>query len=388
MKAGRMAVVTLLVSAGACADLSSGPEGDSANLNRYVAMGTSISMGVESDGVVSASQLRSWPALLAADVGVEFSLPLIREPGCRPPIAAPLINLRRVDNSLITDAATCAENAAGVTLPAQNVAISGATAIDATAATPHATRPLYSRVLGPTQTQLTAMQSMNPSFVSVELGAAEMLPALSGLISDANTSSFSASMSVITNTLRQQTTAKAIYALLPSDMRKFPAVRTAAEIAAQRTAFGARNISVNADCTGSPNYVSLHGKILPTLVVAAVRAGAGLGPADLSCADVPNARDGILTEADFTALNNTVAQMNAVITSRAASGNFATFSLGALYDTAKEGVPFDLNAILTSSTPFGTLISLDGIHPTGAGQAVLAAAAKSAIMQKYGAITQ
>ena len=72
---------------------------------------------------------------------------------------------------------------------------------------------------------------------------------------------------------------------------------------------------------------------------------------------------------------------------RATAAGYATFSLGSLYDTVKNGVTFDLANILTSTTPFGTLMSLDGIHPSAAGQAVLASAAKAAIIQKYGTIT-
>jgi hypothetical protein len=386
MKAARL-IVLVSISLGGCADLSSGPEGNSANLNRYVAMGSSVSMGVASDGVVAETQRQSWPALLAADVGVEFALPLIQAPGCRAPIVAPLANMRRADNTLITDAGTCAANDAGVSLPAQNLALSGATARDAAETIPHASRPLYARVLRPSQSQLTAMQAMNPSFVSVEFGANELLPALSGLVSDLNTSGFGSAMTSITNIIRQNTAAKAVYALLPADLRKFPAIRTSAEVASQRAAFVTRNVSVNANCDASPNYVSLHGKIIPALIEGAARAAAGQGPADLSCADVPDTRDGILTEADFTIINNTAAQINGVITNRAASGGFATFSLGALYDTAKDGAPFNLQSLLTSTTPFGPLISLDGIHPSAAGQAVLAAAAKAGIIQTYGGVT-
>ena len=49
---------------------------------RYVAIGTSISMGVQSDGVYSATQQTSWPAQLARLAHRELSLPLIQAPGC------------------------------------------------------------------------------------------------------------------------------------------------------------------------------------------------------------------------------------------------------------------------------------------------------------------
>jgi len=38
---------------------------------------------------------------------------------------------------------------------------------------------------------------------------------------------------------------------------------------------------------------------------------------------------------------------------------------------------------MTSPTPYGTYISLDGVHPTGAGHAILASAAAAAINATY-----
>ena len=390
MRAARISVTSLVVALAACADLSQGPPEEGADMNRYVAMGTSLSMGVASDGVTSESQLSSWPALLAASEGLEFGLPLIASPGCRPPLVAPLSNLRRADNSLFTDPPTCAENAPGFALPEQNVAISGARAQDATNTRPSTAGSnmlLYSRVLADGQTQVSAMRSMNPTFVSVEFGAAELLPALTGSRTGVTSfSDFASNYSSIVNSVSAGNT-QALLVLLPADVRDFPAIRTAAEMSSQRAAFAARNVSVNANCDASTNYVTITGKILPALITGAVRAAAGLGPFDLSCADGPST-DGVLTEADITALNTQVAQMNTHISSRADNNGFATFSLGVLYDTVKDGIPFNLATMLTSTTPFGNLMSLDGTHPSAAGQAVLMNAAKSAIIQKYGSITK
>jgi hypothetical protein len=386
MRVVRSIGCSIVVLFSACADLSSGPEGDAADMNRYVAIGSSVSMGVASDGITTESQRSSWPALLAADVGAEFGVPLIEAPGCPAPLAAPLANLRRTDGSLLSAPATCAANTAGFTLPEQNVAVWGATASAAVNFTPaNSGNPLYARVLGTGQTQLLAMTSMSPSFVSVELGSNELLPALSGLASDASTSSFPASYTSIVTAVKQRTT-KALLVLLPTDMKKFPAIRTAAEIASQRAAFAGRNVTVHANCDTATTYVSLTAKVLPTIATAAVRAASGLGPVELSCVNVVNARDGILTEADITSLNSAAAQINTFITNRANENGYATFSLGVLYDVSKDGVPFNLTNILASATPFGNLISLDAIHPSAAGQAMLASAAKAAIIQKYGEI--
>jgi len=94
----------------ACADRATGPTsaptrqlptlsvGEHARVGKYVAMGTSLSMGVMSNGVVGADQAQSWPAQFAALARVPFSQPLIQAPGCQPPLMAPLATLRRVNS--------------------------------------------------------------------------------------------------------------------------------------------------------------------------------------------------------------------------------------------------------------------------------------------------
>ena len=97
---------------------------------RYVAMGTSLSMGVASDGAIAASQEQSWPAQLARMAHREMTLPLISLPGCRSPMRAPLASgVRLSGEGAGANPATlsCALNVEGVVLPTQNVAINGAT---------------------------------------------------------------------------------------------------------------------------------------------------------------------------------------------------------------------------------------------------------------------
>ena len=374
-----------------CENVDTGVEPDdpSADFSKYVAMGTSVTMGWSSDGVVASSQQASWATLLASDAGVTFTLPLIESPGCRPPIAAPLGQFKRVDNSsTLVITGVCSANAAGVVLPAQNVAVSGQTAADAATANP-GPGTLPARVIPTGQTQLTAMRAQNPTFVSVEFGSSEIVQALTGLVSSATTtpfSTFSANYQTIINSVKQSG-AKALLALVPADVAKFPALRTGPEVAMQRTALAARNVSVNANCDASTNLIAIP-KVLSAVVSGAARAASGLGPFDLSCADVAGTVDGVLTPADVTAINSLVAQMNTFITLKANENDYATFSLGSLYDTAKDGVAFDVSAILTSDTPFGSRISLDSIHPTLAGQQVLMTAAKAAIIAKYGSISK
>ena len=247
MKRAGAALIGVLAIACEKVDTGVEPGPPSADLSKYVAMGTSITMGFASDGVNASLQQGSWAKLLADDAGVTFTLPLIDSPGCTPPLASPLGALRRIDNSPITASAVCSNNSAGVTLPAQNVAVRGAKASDATA-TSYAGATVGARVLPAGQTQVSAMKAQNPTFVSVEFGANELLPALNGLVSNATVVSFaefSASYAQIVASVKQ-TGAKALLALVPTDLAKFPALRTGPEIANQRPQFSLLNVSVTA----------------------------------------------------------------------------------------------------------------------------------------------
>ena len=67
---------------------------------------------------------------------------------------------------------------------------------------------------------------------------------------------------------------------------------------------------------------------------------------------------------------------------KASENAYAYFSLEALYGLPKPSL--NIVNILFSNAPFGANISLDGVHPSSSGQAILATAAAQAIGAKYG----
>src|SRR5688572_2861899 len=398
------AMIAAVVFLAACSDGPSAPrttEGDpsyglspkaAANMTRYVAIGTSLSMGWTSDGVQHTDQASSWPAQLAEMAGVSFAQPLIEAPGCQPSYAAPLISFKRVDNSTaLAPSSVCAANLALVTLPTQNVAVENATAREALTATPATAAagrgPVTSRALGAGMTQVSAMESMNPTFVSVELGGNEVLPAQVGILFPNVTfvpyATFAANYTQIIDRV-VATGAGAVLATLRIDIRDFPTIRTGPEIASQRSAFAAYNVTVNSNCDASSNLIFVRGKVITAIATGLGRAAAGLGPYDLSCADVPFTADFVLTPGDVTFINALIDQMSTLIETKAADNGYAVFPLNALYGKSKDDVPFDLVSFLTSSDPYGPTISLDGVHPTAKGQAILARAARVAIQKTYG----
>lgn len=361
---------------------------------RYVAIGTSISMGVQSDGVYAATQQTSWPAQLAQLAHRDLSLPLIQAPGCSAPFSAPLVTFSRLSGEsagLPFLQRQCAPNEEGVVLPTGNVAIDGARTIHALTATPenpdpgHATQ--YPRVLAPGMSQVTAMESQNPKIVSVELGGNDILGASHGFyapgVNVVPVSAWEPAYRAVV--ARVDAAAKhAVLVGLVNDVRSFPAFRTGAEFWNARATFAPFNIAINANCENSVNLL-----FVPYIVPVAVATGAaynrnGLGAYTLSCADTPfPAEDYILDAAGIAATNAQLAAMNAVIQDEARTRGFAYFALGALYEDVVTKPAFSAVAVMTTAQPYGPYISLDGIHPSAEGQRVLADAAATALNETY-----
>jgi len=174
----------------------------------------------------------------------------------------------------------------------------------------------------------------------------------------------------------------------------FPSFRTGAELWAARATFTPFNVAVSEDCSvqpGSDNLLFVPIRVPVAAGEGAARARAGLSPAVLSCANAPatNAsgvviRDFVLGPSEVAQLDAQFAAMNTIIRDEAEARGFAYFTLGALYEQANVKAPFNAITMLTSTQPYGTLISLDGLHPSAEGSRVLAEAAAAALASRYG----
>jgi len=378
------------------------PDGEG-DFHRYVAIGTSVSQGWRSDGVNAGSQQTSWPAQLARLANRELSLPLIGGPGCGAPLVAPLAwGLRVGGESAGTSflSRTCAQNEPGVTLPAGNVAISGARTIHALSATPEAPdpnyAPLYQRVLPPGMSQVAAMEAQNPKIVSVELGANEILGVHRGAYVPGQTfvpvAFWAPDYRRVLDRVEAQTK-KAVVVGLIDHVINFPSFRTGAELWAANATFAPFHVTVSEDCgvaPGSDNALFVPVRVLLAAATGAARLQQGLSPYVLSCANAPPTDgngvvilDYVLSPAELTAIDAQFAQMNAIIRAEAESRGFAYFALSAVYEEAVIKAPFNAITMLTSAEPFGPFVSLDGLHPSAEGARVLADAAAEALNVRY-----
>lgn len=178
----------------------------------------------------------------------------------------------------------------------------------------------------------------------------------------------------------QKVTKMAIIAGLIQDVRTFPAFRRGDELWQDRAEFAAFNVAVSADCEGSDNLLFMPVRGPTAAGTGAYYAQHGYGAYTLSCAaGGPTDEDYVLTPAEVTVVNDQMHAMTAHIRAEATRRGFAYFELGALYDRTDIKGSYSAVAQLTSSSPYGAYVSLDGIHPSAQGAAVLATAAAQAL---------
>lgn len=391
----------LLIACAACdsdAARVSAPEGAAA-FARFVSIGTGFTMGEQSAGIVYETQLAAWPAQLAGRMSSSFRIPALRQPGCTPPLVAPLA-LGRTLGGPVSDALTCSGKLGVDTLAASNLAMSGATAWDALHTSPRSFAGLaasldqarYALVLPNVQTQVQAMRAQDPTLVAVELGMSEVMrAAASGLVVVGSgytqktawtlmpASVFSPVFDSIADSV-SATGARAVFIGVPALM-SLPAWRAGDVLWQQRTALAGYGVTVGTSCQSSTNLVNTVA-LLPQRAAAARASGTAQA---LSCADQPGVADGILTSADVALVSQTAIAINAVIKAAADKRKFAYVDIPLFSSEVPFAAPpFSATNFLGADQPFGWATSLDGVQPSAYGQGLVADAVARVLNASYG----
>lgn len=173
--------IALIAALAGCEDQTlnpptAGPTTDTL-FTSYVALGNSLTAGYESAGINDSLQKLSYPAVLANQMGTRFNQPLLTMPGCPPPLTD-VFTQTRVGGLSGTD---CFVREPGSVTPViNNVAVPGAATIDlinnldATSQWPSRPNPLTSLFLGG-KTQVQAAAVAQPTFVTVWIGNNDVL---------------------------------------------------------------------------------------------------------------------------------------------------------------------------------------------------------------------
>ena len=366
---------------------------------RYAAIGNSITAGYQSGGINDSTQRRSYAVLVAQQMRTDFVYPSLAGAGCPPPTKF----VGRVPARDSTATSCQLRNPALVRETLNNVAVPGATSADPTAVTSRASNTLTTIFLGG-KTQVQKVNDLNPTFVSAWIGNNDVLDAAAKGVAIPDTGAATAPIRTALNTqgITNFGTFRSNYRNMVNSLRTasglrgiligvvnvtnapllFPAesLLTNPTLKGQLDAAAGGTITVLANCAGSRALVSFA-------IVGQMAAGAH--PRVVSCEkNVPQAPIGdffILDTLDQAVFNTTVASYNAYIRAKADSVGFAYLNADSVL-TVLKATPGNIATIpnLQSATPFGTLISFDGVHPSTPGHVHIARAVIARINSKYG----
>lgn len=380
----------------------------------YVSIGNSITAGFQSNGINDSTQRSSYAVLLAKSMNTPFRYPSLAMPGCAAPIA----------NGLTQALVTTGVPAGATALPCygrtfatdtseilNNVAIPGARVLDPTNAATVASNTLTQIILKG-GTQVSQALRAKPTFVSAWIGNNDVLTAgLSGIV----TPTAGLGAGIISTQAQFQTSYDLMLSQLlagapglkgiligVAKVQNLPSLVSGALIASTTTTGATIRATINAaagttvtvmpNCTGSASLVNVPLLIgaIKKYVVSPTTSGAhppviSCDPATSAPFPAPVGNIYILDANEQTTLNNAIDGYNSYISAKATAVGFAYYDPNPLFASKRADgtIPAFPNFASTTAT-FGTLISLDGIHPSAAAHLLIANGLITAINTKYG----
>ncbi len=401
MKTQRLAasLVLTLALAGCHADeaLNSPPVIDPM-FQRYVSMGNSITAGFQSAGINDSTQQRSYAVLLAHAMGTSFIYPSLAGLGCPPPFTN---NVTQVRVGGDTSSTHCDLRNPAVSAP-NNTAVPGARAEELLSnfgIPVSSSNALTTFFLGG-RTQIETMQSEQPTFVSAWIGNNDVLGSLTDRSNPGNpalitpSAVFDGQIDSIAAAIAA-THAKALL-IGVADVSAIPySSKASAYFCLSAGAGGAcgvapalpPNFHVLANC--APALAGGLGDTTlvpwPVGVTLVLRAAQGVNDT-LDC----SIDQAVVTPAELAGLHAAVTGFNAKISAVAAANGWAFLDpnptlLAARADPSKVS-PFPIIPAnpLTTPVTFGTLFTLDGVHPSALAHQLIADSVASTINAAYG----
>ena len=346
--------------------ISPSPELEEDLFARYVALGNSITAGFQSEGINEETQMESYAALLAGQMGTRYDAPLLNLPGCPAPLVNP-ITRERVGGATPAD---CGLRATPVPRFLNNVAVPGAAALDLTANLGPGTsaNPLTTLFLGG-RTQVEAALDADPTFVSVWMGNNDVLgAAILGIVTEDNVTSVSSFQSRVV---------RALDALEAGGVQGGVLIGVADVTLIPHLTPGVAFWSAAQQGLLPPTF-----QVAPTCAPAAqggvgestlvpfgfgfgdlfLRAQVGL-PVALNCATAPR----VLSPQEIGILTQAVTGYNEVLAAQAQARGWAFFDPNPTFRELREDglIPF-FPDLLNPTALFGPIFSLDGVHPSAA----------------------
>jgi hypothetical protein len=245
-------------------------------------------------------------------------------------------------------------------------------------------------VLPPGVTQLGAVQALKPRIVSVEFGMSEVLrpmqrPEEHSPLLIPSDAAWSAMYDQILDEVSKSTDV-VVLALPPRLVPPGFVYRTtlAASLAKPEVLARYNLAPLEPWCDLFVQRGVYVPRYLQLIVAEALAAkAAGLGPVPLKCAQLSRADLSFSYDVVYDFIATALERMRSHIRQQADLRGFAYFDMNVLYSSYSQP-PFDVTTFMTANEPFGPYVSIDGIYPSRAGNALLAQAAARALNERYG----
>jgi lysophospholipase L1-like esterase len=333
------------------------------NFSTLVFLGDSLTAGMQNGSLLDSQQVNSYPALLAAQINTPITLPLLAAPGLPAPLQLSF------DPVELKQGSGKSAGRDDPTVQATDLAIPGATIGDIYSITPTNTDdPATQYILGEpglseglSLSQAQWAKRLQPTTIVLWAGNVEAI----GAAQDGSTANlpspakFAAQYTDLIAWLTQNTNAHLVLLNVP-DVTTVPYLISAQQVA---TIAGG---SLGVD----PNYFYALWGVTPDDYLN----GIGLQDAIKMVEDparAPLKSGTYLTPSDLSLLQSTVIAYNQAIAQQAAQVNATLVDVhAALLDLAQNGTT--INGTTVTFQYLGGIFSLDGVHPSNTGYALVA----------------
>jgi lysophospholipase L1-like esterase len=338
----------------------------------YYSIGDSLAAGYVNNSLVETHQVNSVPALIARQAGVaDFQQPLMTEPG----IPAEYTLTRLVPTPTVEPKSPTAGTPKNLGLGRayNNLAVPAATLVDALTRTADA-GGFHDLILRGRGTQVAQAVAARPSLVTVWIGNNDVLGAvIRGRVVEGATvtpaDTFRTAFQQLINALRA-TGARIVAANLP-DVTAVPYVTTLSRVVVNPATGQPLVINGQQVPLLGPNGPLPPGTLVTLAAGTLLAQGHGI-PTVAGGRGTPLPDEVILDAGEVSFLRDRVNANNAAIAEICSAASIPVVDVNRFYRDILSGGYVVGGVVLRGSFLTGGLISLDGVHPTDLGYAILA----------------
>jgi lysophospholipase L1-like esterase len=349
--------------------LTGSPSANAGNFSNVVFVGDSLSAGFQSGTLMDSFQPNGWNVLLATQAGFKIEQPLIAYPGV--PAALQLTAI--TPTPVVSSVAGTSPGRDNLTIQPTDIAVPGATLYDLLYTQPLLVPQTGQQIMnylvlgfpgideGVEFSQIQWAHQLNPTTLFVWIGNNDALIAdETGKPANMTpVATFTAEYQQMMSLITANTRANVVLMNIP-DVTTVPYMTSGALLLAEYSAATSIPQATLSTILGvqATDLVNPTGMAEISQILAGTRT-------------TPIGDEGSLTAAEIATVQSTVNQYNAVIAAQATANVAQLVDIHAALLALKTSPP-TINSVQTSMGFLGGIFSLDGIHPTNTGYAIIA----------------